>query len=70
MAEVIHDAQHEFWRAPVPIESAGGIAASFPECIGENYQDGSGTRYLSLRFKWRACAAEPAAAISSKRWEA
>ncbi|MCP1843419.1 hypothetical protein ACVIHI_003662 [Bradyrhizobium sp. USDA 4524] len=27
---------------------AGGIAASFPECIGENYQDGSGTRYLSL----------------------
>jgi hypothetical protein len=28
MAEVIHDAQHEFWRAPVPIESAGGIAAS------------------------------------------
>jgi hypothetical protein len=27
---------------------AGGIAASFPECIGENYQDGSGTKYLSL----------------------
>src|SRR5258707_11124001 len=27
---------------------AGGIAASFPECIGENYHDGSGTRYLSL----------------------
>jgi hypothetical protein len=27
---------------------AGGIAASFPECIGENYQDGSGTQYLSL----------------------
>ena len=27
---------------------AGGIAASFPECIGESYQDGSGTRYLSL----------------------
>ena len=27
---------------------AGGIAASFPECIGENYEDGSGTRYLSL----------------------
>jgi len=25
-----------------------GIAAAFPECIGEPYQDGSGTRYLSL----------------------
>jgi hypothetical protein len=27
---------------------AGGIAASFPECVGEAYQDGSGTNYLSL----------------------
>ena len=27
---------------------AGGIAATFPECIGENYEDYSGTRYLSL----------------------
>jgi hypothetical protein len=27
---------------------AGGIAAAFPECIGEPYQDGSGTPYLSL----------------------
>src|SRR3979490_1057888 len=27
---------------------AGGIAAPFPECIGEPYEDGSGTRYLSL----------------------
>jgi hypothetical protein len=26
----------------------GGIAAAFPECIGEPYQDGSGTRYLRL----------------------
>jgi hypothetical protein len=25
-----------------------GIAAAFPECIGEPYSDGSGTRYLSL----------------------
>jgi hypothetical protein len=25
-----------------------GIAATFPECIGEPYEDGSGTRYLSL----------------------
>jgi hypothetical protein len=27
---------------------AGGIAAAFPECIGDAYEDGSGTRYLSL----------------------
>ena len=25
-----------------------GIAAAFPECIGEAHEDGSGTRYLSL----------------------
>src|SRR6478672_1873986 len=27
---------------------AGGIAAAFPECIGEPYSDASGTPYLSL----------------------
>src|SRR5215218_7237814 len=27
---------------------AGGIAAAFPECIGEPYEDGSGTKYHSL----------------------
>jgi len=27
---------------------AGGIAASYPECIGEPYEDGSGTNYLRL----------------------
>jgi hypothetical protein len=26
----------------------GGIAAAFPECVGEPYQDGSGTPYLAL----------------------
>jgi hypothetical protein len=25
-----------------------GVAAAFPECIGEPYADGSGTQYLSL----------------------
>src|ERR1700743_3787455 len=25
-----------------------GITAAFPECVGEPYQDGSGTPYLSL----------------------
>src|SRR5438270_7031714 len=27
---------------------AGGIAAAFPECVGEPYEDGSSTQYLSL----------------------
>ncbi len=27
---------------------AGGIAAAFPHCIGEPYEDGSGTRYHAL----------------------
>src|ERR1700753_3280137 len=27
---------------------AGGIAAAFPECVGEPYADASGTSYLSL----------------------
>ena len=27
---------------------SGGIAATFPECIGSPYEDSSGTRYLSL----------------------
>jgi len=27
---------------------AGGIAASFPDCIGDAYEDGSGNKYLKL----------------------
>ncbi len=27
---------------------SSGIAAAFPECVGEPYSDGSGTRYLAL----------------------
>jgi hypothetical protein len=27
---------------------AGGIAAAFPDCIGDAYEDGSGTKYLAL----------------------
>jgi len=27
---------------------SGGIAATFPECIGAPYEDGSNTKYLSL----------------------
>jgi hypothetical protein len=34
------------WESPHFL--AGGIAAAFPACIGGAYEDGSGTRYLSL----------------------
>ena len=27
---------------------AGGVAAAFPECVGEPYEDGSGTKYRAL----------------------
>jgi hypothetical protein len=27
---------------------AGGIAAAFPNCVGDSYEDGSGTRYHAL----------------------
>ena len=27
---------------------AGGFAVTFPDCTGDAYEDGSGTRYLSL----------------------
>src|SRR3954465_10447083 len=27
---------------------AGGLAAAFPECVGEAYEDGSATKYLPL----------------------
>src|SRR5215467_4425770 len=27
---------------------SGGIAAAFPDCVGARYEDGSGTKYLSL----------------------
>jgi hypothetical protein len=26
----------------------GGVAAAFPDCMGDAYEDGSGTKYLSL----------------------
>ena len=27
---------------------AGGLAAAFPQCVGEPYEDSSGTKYLAL----------------------
>jgi hypothetical protein len=39
----------ELWqKLNVAAFLSSGIAAAFSECIGEAYEDGSGTRYLSL----------------------
>ena len=46
---VVVRADLEVWqKLNVASFLAGGIAATFPECIGEPYEDGSGTKYLSL----------------------
>src|ERR1700716_514066 len=49
-----------------------GIAAAFPECIGEPYQDGSGTPYLSLIGQPILIygADRPALTRSNGRWRA
>jgi hypothetical protein len=46
---VVVRADLEVWqKLNVASFLAGGIAATFPECIGDPYEDGSGTKYLSL----------------------
>jgi hypothetical protein len=46
---VVVRADLEVWqKLNVASFLAGGIAATFPECIGDAYEDGSGTKYLSL----------------------
>jgi hypothetical protein len=46
---VVIRADLEAWqKLNVTAFLAGGIAAAFPECVGESYEDGSGTQYLSL----------------------
>ena len=46
---VVIRADLEAWqKLNVACFLTSGIAAAFPECIGEPYFDGSGTRYLSL----------------------
>jgi hypothetical protein len=46
---VVIRADLEVWqKLNVACFLAGGIAATFPECIGEPYANGSGTQYLSL----------------------
>jgi hypothetical protein len=46
---VVVRADLEVWqKLNVASFLAGGIAAAFPPCIGDPYEDGSGTRYLAL----------------------
>jgi hypothetical protein len=48
MAVVIRTDLEPWQKLNVAAFLAGGIAAAFPECVGEPYEDGSGTQYLSL----------------------
>src|ERR1700750_387012 len=48
IAVVIRNDLEAWQKLNVAAFLAGGIAASFPECVGEPYEDGSGTPYLSL----------------------
>jgi hypothetical protein len=48
IAVVIRNDLEAWQKLNVASFLSGGIAAAFPECIGETYEDGSGTRYLSL----------------------
>jgi len=46
---VVIRADLEVWqKLNVASFLAGGLAATFPECVGEPYEDGSGTTYLAL----------------------
>jgi hypothetical protein len=46
---VVIRADLEVWqKLNVASFLAGGLAASFPECVGQPYEDGSGTKYLAL----------------------
>src|SRR5258708_23807602 len=48
MAVVIRRALEAWKKLNVASFLISGIAGAFPECIGEPYEDGSGTQYLSL----------------------
>jgi len=46
---VVIRADLEVWqKLNVALFLAGGLAAAFPDCVGELYEDGSGTKYLAL----------------------
>src|ERR1700753_1990682 len=48
IAVVIRNDLEAWQKLNVASFLTSGIAAAFPECVGEPYQDGSGTPYLSL----------------------
>jgi hypothetical protein len=48
IALVIRSDLESWQKLNVAAFLASGITATFPECVGEPYEDGSGTRYLSL----------------------
>jgi len=48
IAVVIRNDLEAWQKLNVAAFLASGIAAAFPDCIGEAYEDGSVTRYLSL----------------------
>ena len=48
IALVIRDDLEAWQKLNVAAFLAGGIAAAFPNCVGDSYEDGSGTRYHAL----------------------
>jgi hypothetical protein len=48
IALVIRDDLQVWQKLNVAAFLAGGIAAAFPNCVGDSYEDGSGTRYHAL----------------------
>jgi hypothetical protein len=48
IAVVIRTDLEPWQKVNVAAFLTSGIAAAFPECVGEPYEDGSGTKYLPL----------------------
>jgi len=48
VAVVIRNNLEAWQKLNVASFLTGGVAAAFPECIGEAYEDASGTKYLAL----------------------
>ena len=48
IALVIRDDLQAWQKLNVAAFLAGGIAAAFPNCVGDPYEDGSGSRYHAL----------------------
>jgi hypothetical protein len=48
IAVVIRNDLHAWQKLNVASFLTGGVAAAFPECIGDAYEDASSTKYLAL----------------------